>query len=45
MKTIGTAMLRERQGKTPQQISAELGLSPEQVKGLVIRAKAWELSR
>jgi hypothetical protein len=45
MKTIGTALLRERQGRTPEQIGAELNLSPKQVEELVIRARGWEIEQ
>ncbi len=34
----------EQQGQTLQQIGAELGMSPEQVRQLVVRAKGWELT-
>jgi hypothetical protein len=42
IKIIGTALLREQQGKTPEQIGAELGLSPEQARGVVVRSRGWE---
>jgi hypothetical protein len=45
MKTIGTALLRERQGRTPEQIGAELNLTPAAVKELVIRARGWEIEQ
>lgn len=45
MKTIGTALLRAEQNQTPEQISAELDLTPNQVRELVIRAKGWEFTR
>ncbi len=45
MKTIGTALLRERQGRTPEQIGAELNLSPKQAEELVIRARGWEIEQ
>lgn len=45
MKTIGIALLRERQGFTPEQIGAELNLSPKQAEELVIRARGWEIQQ
>ncbi len=45
MKTIGTALLRERQGRTPEQIGAELNLTPAAVKELVIRCKGWDIEQ
>ena len=45
MKTIGIALLRERQGVTSEQIGAELNLSPKQAEELVIRARGWEIEQ
>lgn len=45
MRLIGTALLRAEQGQTPDQISNELNIEPNQVRELVIRCRGWELSR
>lgn len=43
-QTIGQTLLYARQGQTPEQVSKQVGITPEQVKEVVIRVKGWELS-
>lgn len=45
MRLIGTALLRAEQGQTPDQISNELNIEPNQVRELVIRCRGWEFTR
>lgn len=44
MKIIVPMLLRADEGQSPQQIAKELNIEPQQVRELVIRARAWDLS-
>lgn len=44
IRIVGTLLLRAGEGQSPQQIAKELGIDAQQVRELVIRARAWDLS-